>query len=34
MRLPYRSYQRVYNVGFRVVVPLTKKVQVAKGAQR
>ena len=32
MRLPYRPYQRVYNVGFRVVSPATEKVQVAKGA--
>lgn len=32
MRLPYRPYQGVYNVGFRVVAPVTEEVQMAKGA--
>ncbi|MFO7973338.1 MAG: formylglycine-generating enzyme family protein, partial [Candidatus Hydrogenedentota bacterium] len=29
MRLPYRPYQRVYNVGFRVVSPVKGDIQIA-----
>ena len=32
MRIAYRPYQRVHNVGFRVVAPATEMVQAAKGA--